>query len=638
MSLRRFIALGAGVGLTCWLAPAAWAAPGASIDHIEVADDGAAQMLIGVNGLPGGVTPDLDTIEVQVGDEPVEVTAEPVAAGSIKRTTILALDTSNSMSQGNRFNEAKQAAESFLAAAPEDVHIGLVTFDGVVQILAEPSTDHAALSSTIDGLSLSQGTKLYAGVAQAVDLAGDEGARNVLLLSDGADVSSTPLKTAIAAVEDAGVKVDAVALQQSTADEKLLKQITDTAGGSVIPAGDPEALNALFTAEADALSQQILVQFDQPEGVGNEASLSVSVDAGGQTYTDSAFVSLTDTSKVDTSGPREVTTPAPLVDERGLLLGAGALTVGLAVILSIVLVGRTSSRQTVAQRQMAHYSIDPRPSAANKAATPTTSASMRDSALAIADSVIKKGDFESNLSQRVSAAGLSLTASEWLLLHVGIAVVGGLVGMVLGGPVLLVLFLVAGLLLPWFYLGFKRSRRLGAFNGQLAETLQLISGGLSAGLSLPQAVDTVVREGAEPMAGEMRRALIEQRLGVEIEDALDGVADRMTSDDFRWVVMAIRIQREVGGNLAELLDTVAATLREREYLRRQVKVLSAEGRFSAWILGGLPIAMVVFLALTRPDYLVPFYTEPLGLVMAIAGAVLLAMGGFVMNKLVKVEV
>ena len=117
-----------------------------------------------------------------------------------------------------------------------------------------------------------------------------------------------------------------------------------------------------------------------------------------------------------------------------------------------------------------------------------------------------------------------------------------------------------------------------------------MAGSLSAGLSLAQSVDTVVREGPSRSASEFRRALVEARLGVEIEDALEGVAERMESVDFEWVVMAIRIQREVGGNLSELLNNVAATIREREYLERQVSALSAEGRLSVWILGGLPPA------------------------------------------------
>ena len=152
-------------------------------------------------------------------------------------------------------------------------------------------------------------------------------------------------------------------------------------------------------------------------------------------------------------------------------------------------------------------------------------------------------------------------------------------GLLLGGGkfFLMLLGLSPGWLLPRIWLGRKRKKRLKAFNPGLADTLQLMSGSLSAGLSLAQSVDTVVREGNEPIAGEFKRVLIETRLGVPLEEAMDGVAERMDSKDFEWVVMAIRIQREVGGNLAELLNTVAATLRERDYLRRQVQSLSAEG-------------------------------------------------------------
>jgi tight adherence protein B len=184
----------------------------------------------------------------------------------------------------------------------------------------------------------------------------------------------------------------------------------------------------------------------------------------------------------------------------------------------------------------------------------------------------------------------------------------------------------------------RHSRRLSAFNSQLAETLGLMAGGLQAGLSLPQAVDSVVREGNEPMAGELRRALVEQRLGVDITDALEGVGERMKSEDFSWIVMAIRIQREVGGNLAEILHTVADTLRERDYLRRQVRALSAEGRLSGYILTALPPGLFAYMLFANPDYVEVLYTTFVGWVLIGAAGFLLALGGFAMSKVAKVEV
>jgi tight adherence protein B len=172
----------------------------------------------------------------------------------------------------------------------------------------------------------------------------------------------------------------------------------------------------------------------------------------------------------------------------------------------------------------------------------------------------------------------------------------------------------------------------------LADTLQLMSGSLSAGLSLPQSIDTIVREGGEPIRTEFRRVVVESRLGVALEDSLDGVATRMESRDFGWVVMAIKIQREVGGNLAELLLTVAATLREREYLRRQVHALSAEGRLSCYVLGGLPPAFLAYLALSKPAYVHPMFTTPVGWLLVAGMVILLGVGILWMSKVSKVDV
>ncbi len=153
-----------------------------------------------------------------------------------------------------------------------------------------------------------------------------------------------------------------------------------------------------------------------------------------------------------------------------------------------------------------------------------------------------------------------------------------------------------------------------------------MSGSLAAGLSLAQSVDTIVKEGLDPISSEFKRVLVETRLGVDLEDALDGVAERLESKDLAWVVMAIRIQRPIGGNLAELLDTVASTMREREYMRRQVAALAAEGKLSAWVIGCLPPVFLLYLLLTNRDYVMPLFTTPMGLVMLAGATVLLSVG------------
>lgn len=252
----------------------------------------------------------------------------------------------------------------------------------------------------------------------------------------------------------------------------------------------------------------------------------------------------------------------------------------------------------------------------------------------------RHGGLEQRIATKLDAAGASFKTAEWLLLHAGVAAVATLLGLMLsGGNVAISLLgLAAGVTGPWIYLGVTKNRRRAGFNRALPDTLQLISGSLSAGLSLQQSIDVVVTDGMEPIASEFRRVLTEARLGVSLEDALEGVATRLESRDLSWVVMALRIQRQVGGNLAELLTTVAGTMREREYVRRQVSALSAEGRLSAVVLGLLPPLFLLYLTATNWSYVEPLFTDPRGLILLIGGTVWLLVGVVWMKKLVKVEV
>ena len=301
-------------------------------------------------------------------------------------------------------------------------------------------------------------------------------------------------------------------------------------------------------------------------------------------------------------------------------MALGAVFLGLLVILVIAFTGKAVSdrQQGRMRRRLSLYTITGRPTGRREETTTALGNSqVARSAVELAGRVVQRRDFETELGRRLESAGVPLRAAEWMLIHIGVALaLAFLLLLVSGGAILpTVSASLLGLAAPWLYLSFKESRRTSAFLGQLPDTLQLVAGSLSAGYAMAQAIDTVVREGQQPITGEFNRALIEARLGVPIEDALDGVATRMKSKDFAWVVMAIRIQREVGGNLAELLTTVAGTLRERERLRRQVRVLSAEGRLSAWILGLLPPGFSLYLLLVRPEYLRPLVTDPLGWLM-----------------------
>lgn len=637
----------AGVLLLALLALLAIPAPAASatdgqIDQVT-GDGGVVEVLFSLRDLPAGEQADLDTVEASIDGEQLPAEAEPASEASVERTTMLAIDVSQSMA-GVRFAQAKAAALAFVDQAPADVRIGLTTFASAAEVVEPATTDRDVLRADIQALDLTQRTELYAGIRTALGALPDDSPGSVLVLSDGKDTSGDPVRDTITAVRDSGARLDVVALEQTGAPLRVLGAIADAGSGEVTNAGDPESLTRLFQGQATILASQLIVSMPVPESwAGGDASVSVSVQAAGESYSDDAFVTLGAIQQVDErfaeETPLAVDQPLLSITKPMMLGGLGALAVG-GMLLILVLTGAFSgSSKATLDDRLAPYGAGAGPGRLAHAVRPSTGPGVRQQAVDTAEKLIRAGGLDARLAKKLDAGGLKLHAAEWMLLHAGIAVGGAAVSYLLSGRLLVVVLALAlGLVLPWLWLSRKEKKRIKAFDGQLADTLQLISGSLSAGLSLSQSLDTVVREGEEPVAGEFRRSLVEQRLGVNIEEALDGIAQRMRSPDFAWVVMAIRIQREVGGNLAELLVTVANTLREREYLRRQVATLSAEGRLSAWILGGLPPVFFVYLLVLRPEYLDPMLGKPLGWMMLGAATVMMTLGAFTLKKMVKVEV
>jgi len=545
---------------------------------------------------------------------------------------VLAIDTSQSM-EGSRFDAAKVAAREYISTVPDDVYLGIVTFAGDVTTVLPPSQDRDAALAVLDGLTLTKHTRLYDGVIQSVEVAGDEGQRSLLVLSDGADTSETPIESAAAAIKDAGVFADVVALEQSGKALEALQSLATAGQGQVI-SSDPAALQAAFAAEADVLARQVLVTATLPKGFSkSEATIKVTLPTSSGSVTAEAF------SPVE-PGAQEIVRAKSWTPPTWTLY-AGPLALAIGLVLMVVILAPRKQTQLSASDRVSKYTESLSGGGGGEGGplldTDVTFASAKETA---ANVLRRNKDLDTRISVRLQGAGSELKSAEWLLIHGAIFFVSGLVGLLIGGGNLLVgfIFLAAGLFGPWLYLGFRRSRRRKAFNSGLPDTLQLMSGSLAAGLSLAQSIDTIVREGSEPISSEFRRVLVETRLGVTLEDALEGVAERFDSKDFEWVVMAIKIQRQVGGNLAELLDTVAATMREREYVRRQVSALAAEGKLSAWVLGGLPPLFMLYLLLTNYDYVIVMFQTPLGWAMLAGAATILAVGVFWMSRLVKVEV
>jgi len=242
------------------------------------------------------------------------------------------------------------------------------------------------------------------------------------------------------------------------------------------------------------------------------------------------------------------------------------------------------------------------------------------------------------LDAKLDQADLKLRAQEAVLFYVGGVLAVGIVAMLATGFLIGLSILIVALLVPPALLNQLGARRRSSFTKQLPDTLQLLASSLRAGYSLLQGLDAVAEEIDDPTGRELRRVVLETRLGRDMEQSLEDLAARMDSQDFDWVVMAIRIQREVGGNLAELLTSVAETMISRERLRREVSALTAEGRLSAIIVGALPAVIAAAIMVLNPGYLNQLFNQTLGRIMLLATVILTAAGFVWMRKTIQIDV
>ena len=240
------------------------------------------------------------------------------------------------------------------------------------------------------------------------------------------------------------------------------------------------------------------------------------------------------------------------------------------------------------------------------------------------------------MATALEAAGISLRPGEFIVLVLSATTIGALLALTLFGPLGLLATIVLVPFVAKAVLNRRAARRRAKFAELLPDNLQLLTSSLKSGYGLLPALDNVAQEAEEPARSEFRRVLLEIRVGRDPSDALNALAARMASKDFEWVVGAIDINREIGGDLALTLDNVAETIRERQRLARHVSALTAEGRLSAYILIGLPVFLALAMSVINPGYLEPLFSG-VGLVMVGVGAGMLLAGWLWMKRLIRVE-
>ena len=623
------------------LVPIATAQDGDGLDRLQVRsidtrDPANVAMVVEYSGNASALESATIT---QNGDELRPDAVAPLPGGLV--STVYAIDTSEAMDDGGALVQTREALAEIIRNAPEGQQIGIVSFGGTARVVQRLTADTDRLLAAVEGLGPTGGSALWNGIETAADMLDESVNRqgNVVVVGGGPNDSSTiPGSRARGSVVSAEAVLFALGLENRGVDGAGLRSIAEASGGTYVAQENVSAIGDVLSGFADNIAGQYVLTFDsglEPGPVDltlqvGDMSTSVSFVSGGVAAGASALRPL------DPAEPGGV----GFLRDNGLVLGI--VLVLLAVGLGIYAVGSLiapdggslSSMIDQYTETVVPGRVDDDDDGGGLART-----AIIQRAVSLTEGFAERQGLLAKVEGMLERANLPLRAAEALFFYaVGVAVLVVLAFILTGNVVGALVVALLAALIPPAVVNFLASRRQKQFVALLPDTLQLLAGTLRAGYSLMQGVEAVSREVSEPMGKELRRVVTESRLGRPLEESLEASAERMDSADFSWAVMAIRIQREVGGNLAELLLTVADTMTQRERLRRDVAALTAEGKISAIVLGLLPIGLGIAMYLMNPDYISTLFDTTLGNFL-LGGAILLAGVGFYwMKKVIEVDI
>ncbi|MCU1448142.1 MAG: Flp pilus assembly protein TadB [Acidimicrobiales bacterium] len=555
---------------------------------------------------------------------------------------VLLIDTSGSMTQNGKITQAKAAAAQFVRSKQPNDQVAVMSFASQPRLVVNFTTDTNLLLKGINDLAATGETALWDGVRNAVGTFGDrpELQPNVIVLSDGADtVSTSTFDQAKSAAVGAHAAVFAVGLQGGDFDGAPLQDLTSATGGQYFATADPRALTGLYSQVQQSLQNQYQITYtsksqgtiDLQLTVGS-VQASATVTAGGVSQGQNAQPEAVDASgKFGFLGGAAGKWIAALLG----LVAAGLLAYGLILIF----VRDRSALESALQPYSEEGSGEETDFDEVSGPSSLAGSAFMQRAFGMTARFAEGRGLLARVETMLEQANVPLRAAEAIFFYgAGVALLTVITAVLTRAvfPVAAVLLIAA--LLPIGALQFLAGQRRRKFTSLLPDMLQLMSGSLRAGYSLMQGVEAVAQEVEDPMGSELRRVLAEARLGRVLEDALEDVSERMGSADFAWAVMAVRIQREVGGNLAELLSTVAETMIARERLRREVRALTAEGRISAIVLALLPIGIGVVMYGINREYINVLFHDGFGQVMLIGAAVLGLFGFYWMKKTIEIDI
>jgi tight adherence protein B len=549
------------------------------------------------------------------------------------KSVVLAVDRSQSMA-GRSLRDATAAARAFVASKGPNDQIEVVTFARQATVLTGFSSSRADANAALTGLEVGSrsGTALWDAVvlaAQALQNQGQRG-RVILVVTDGQDVSSTAtLGGAIAAAHRADAAVYAIGIDGAGFTPGPLRELAARTGGQYLEASSSRQLASLYASMAQTLAHTWQLHYVTAARPGQSVHLSARVPGAGSAER-AVELGGAGFTAVPSAGPSGVLPQSAWTSSAAPV--ALAAFVGVLAIVAFWFVLGARRGSWLRARLAPHLGPIERRAKAKRSRQ--TQAFLR-SLITTTESVFANVKQFRALQRLLTRADLPLLASELLYICAGTALVLAVVSVIAGVPtILLLLFVVAGAAAPLVWVASKARRRMKAFDNQLPDLLITIAASLKAGHSFRHAIQAVVHEGAEPTARELRRVLTETRLGRPMDEALAEMGERIGSRNLSFVLNAVTIQRQIGGSLAGLFDIVAETVRQRQQFARKIRSLTATGRMSAYVLGGLPFLVAALISLISPSYMAPLWHTSTGHAMVAMALVMLLIGSLILKKIV----
>jgi tight adherence protein B len=573
--------------------------------------------------LPGGIP--AKNLRPQVRENGVlipKTSFTPVGASDISVDTVLAIDASQSMS-GKPLQAAIAAAGQFVRRRGSAGRIAIVTFNNSVDVQTPLSSRPSDLQRALGRVpSVAYGTKIYDAVNRSLALLEKSGSStgSIVVLSDGADVGSRVTLTAVTqrARRD-HIRLFTVGLKTGAFDPSALRSLSTLTGGTFAKAVSAPQLARIYDALGSRFAREYLLRYRSLATVGSNVGLSIElagVGSGSAVY-----------NAASESDPfhRSLVTRFFLSGLSLVLLSLFAA--GLAGGLLFVIL--TRPRHGIVERIGAFVTMN----AAGDGEDPEPKAKRRDVRRPVAPT---DAGWYRRLGDDLEIAEVKVAPGSLVIATFAATAVVLLMLALISPPLALLAFLVPVFMRAWVSRKVKAVR--DAFADQLPETLQLLASALRSGHSLIGALNVVVEQAPDPMKKEFTQVLTDDQLGVPLEQSLRRIAVRMKSKDMAQVGLIGELQRTVGGNSAEVLDTVVDTVRERAEVRRLAQTMTAQGRLARWILSVLPVVLALLLLLMAPQLMKPFIASSAGQLAVVLAGMFVVAGSLWIKKIVEIEV